>query len=68
MLRRGFSSFDRSERRRLLDSLRQPMQPAHEGANGQPALIVPASDAPGFEAALPLLLTILGLDQKEPAT
>jgi hypothetical protein len=68
MLRRAFSSYDRSERRRLLDSLRQPIQPAHEGANGQPALAVPASGAPGFEAALPLLLTILGLDQKEPAT
>jgi Family of unknown function (DUF5682) len=67
MLRRAFSSFDRSERRRLLDSLRQPMQPVQD-VNGQSALVGPASDTPGFEAALPLLLTILGLARKEPAT
>jgi hypothetical protein len=68
MLRRAFASFDRSERRRLLDSLRQPV-PASAGANGQFAVAPSAAlDAPGFEAALPLLLTILGLDAEKQAT
>ena len=68
MLRRAFASFDRSERRRLLDSLRQPV-PASAGANGQLAAARSAAlDTPGFEAALPLLLTILGLDAEKQAT
>lgn len=70
MLRRAFSGFDRSERRRLLDSLRQPVRTATPGGNGEPLL--PAqpqavADAPGFAAALPLLLTILGLDTRKEA-
>jgi Family of unknown function (DUF5682) len=65
MLRRAFASIDRVERRRLLDTLRRPMQKAAH-ADGQPA---PDADpaAPGFAAALPLLLTILGIDQAEAA-
>jgi hypothetical protein len=62
MLRRAFASFDRSERRRLLDSLHTPVRLAVPGGNGQQLLPEPSSQAPGFEAALPLLLTILGLD------
>jgi hypothetical protein len=66
-LRRAFASFDRSERRRLLDGLRQPARLAGDSGPGEPA---PAAapgeaDAPGFAAALPLLLTILGLDKTE---
>jgi hypothetical protein len=62
MLRRAFSSCDAGERRRLLDMVRQPalaapMQPRASGAAD--------TDAPGFAAALPLLLTILGLDGRE---
>jgi Family of unknown function (DUF5682) len=70
MLRRAFASFDRSERRRLLESLRQPLHGATgQGGNGQLAASVPAaSDAPGFEAAMPLLLTILGLDTEQRET
>jgi hypothetical protein len=64
MLRRAFAGFDRSERRRLLDSLRQPARVAGPGGSGEPPLTAapaPANAPPGFEAALPLLLTILGL-------
>jgi hypothetical protein len=68
MLRRAFASFDRSERRRLLDSLKQPARMARPGGNGQPALAEAPSDAPGFDAALPLLLTILGLGAGKEAT
>jgi len=70
MLRRAFASFDRSERRRLLDSLRHPVHGATgQGGIGQLAVTVSAaSDAPGFEAAMPLLLTILGLDTEKRAT
>jgi hypothetical protein len=62
MLRRAFSTCDAGERRRLLDMVRQPASaaPAQSGAAG--SLDV---DVPGFAAALPLLLTILGLDGKE---
>ena len=64
MLRRVFSSIDRSERRHLLERLRRPLS----GETAQSA----AADggetvAPGFAAAMPLLLTILGLDDKERA-
>jgi hypothetical protein len=62
MLRRALAGFDRSERRRLLDSLCAPVRMAAPGGNGQPLLPEAASQAPGFEAALPLLLTILGLN------
>jgi hypothetical protein len=66
MLRRAFSGFDRSERRRLLDGLRQPMPTVAQSDVGQPATAASSqSDAPGFEAALPLLLTILGVEVRE---
>jgi hypothetical protein len=70
MLRRAFSGFDRSERRRLLDSLRAPMRTATAtpGGNGEPLLPAPpqaVADAPGFTAALPLLLAILGLEPRK---
>jgi hypothetical protein len=69
MLRRAFSGLDRSERRRLFDSLRQPSPAAARAiADGGPAPVEAPSAASGFEAALPLLLTILGLDAKEKAT
>ncbi len=57
MLRRAFSSCDAGERRRLLDMVRQPVSaaPVRPGASGGAD-----ADAPGFAAALPLLLTILG--------
>jgi hypothetical protein len=64
VLRRAFSSFDLSERRRLLDELAKTPPPAaaiETPVPGSPAL-QPETDAPGFAAALPLLLTILGAD------
>jgi hypothetical protein len=66
MLRRAFSSFDRSERRRLLDEIAKlrtvaPLSPgAPEPAGEAPAALGNKGAAPGFAAALPLLLTILG--------
>jgi hypothetical protein len=62
MLRRVFSSIDRSERRHLLERLRRPLSSEAGQANA-------AHDAaaPGFAAALPLLLTILGLDKERAA-
>ena len=65
MLRRAFSSIDRVERRRLLDMLRRPPTSAGVRPDGEST---PASEpaSPGFEAALPLLLTILGIDRGEP--
>jgi len=66
MLRRVFSSFDRSERRRLLDEIAK-LRSASSICPGLPdpvgaALAGPEGkgSAPGFAAALPLLLTILG--------
>jgi hypothetical protein len=61
VLRRAFSTFDRSERRRLLDELARM---AEAGPAAAPAALAlqPETDAPGFAAALPLLLTILGMD------
>jgi hypothetical protein len=62
MLRRAFSSCDAGERRRLLDMVRQPAS----AVTVLPGASVGADAvAPGFAAALPLLLTILGLDGKE---
>ena len=58
VLRRAFATFDRSERRRLLDEL------ARVSAAPAPASpLQPETDTPGFAAALPLLMTILGGDQ-----
>jgi hypothetical protein len=58
VLRRAFATFDRSERRRLLDEL------ARVSAAPAPASpLQPETDTPGFAAALPLLMTILGADQ-----
>src|SRR5262245_6556198 len=69
MLRRAFSGFDRSERRRLLDSLRQPKPAAVQGDMGRPALAASVQlGTAAFEAALPLLLAILGVGEKEQAT
>jgi hypothetical protein len=67
MLRRAFASIDRAERRRLLDALRLPMQIAAAAGDGPPVSAAPPEEqgAPGFEAALPLLLTILGIDAGE---
>jgi hypothetical protein len=62
MLRRVFSSIDRSERRHLLDRLRQPLS-----GEAAPAHAASEAVAPGFAAALPLLLTILGLDKERAA-
>lgn len=55
MLRRAFSTLDASERRRLLDEVAKvrPVSPKPVGDADSGA-------APGFAAALPLLLTILG--------
>jgi hypothetical protein len=64
MLRRAFSSIDRVERRRLLDMLRRPMASAGASPDGEPASTSEPT-SPGFEAALPLLLTILGIDRGE---
>ncbi|WP_257170196.1 DUF5682 family protein [Bradyrhizobium sp. SRS-191] len=66
VMRRAFSSFDRNERRRLLDELarQRPLAVATmtEAAPLQPLTPLPAGTA-DFEAALPLLLTILGADR-----
>jgi hypothetical protein len=58
MLRRAFGSFDATERRRLL------LQVDHGPVRAQAAAPRQAADLPGFEKALPLLLTILGLDEE----
>lgn len=66
MLRRAFSSTDRSERRRLLDEIGKlrTMAPSAPGTPEPAGSAVAGVDAkgvaPGFAAALPLLLTILG--------
>ncbi len=59
MLRRAFGAIDRAERRRLLDAARA----AGAGA-AMPAMVVAGEAESGFAAALPLLLTILGLDRE----
>jgi Family of unknown function (DUF5682) len=60
MLCRAFSEIDRVERRRLLDLLGKPLKAAGSGAAAQDG-----TGAPAFEAALPLLLSILGIEQNE---
>jgi hypothetical protein len=66
MLRRAFASIDKTERRRLLDALRRPIPLAATGHNEEPAgPPVTEPSFPGYAAALPLLLTILGIDQTE---
>ena len=63
VLRRTFSSFDRTQRRRLLDKVNQP---ARRGAKASYEAEANAADgAPGFASALPLLLTILGVKLRE---
>jgi hypothetical protein len=62
MLRRVFSTIDRAERRHLLDRLKRPL--SAEAAQASEAA---DAAAPGFAAALPLLLTILGLDRERAA-
>lgn len=59
MLRRAFGAIDRGERRRMLDLARRP---ADDGPAAARPPTSAAAEAPGFAAALPLLLTILGLD------
>lgn len=70
VLRRGFSSFDRAERRRLLDEF------AKVQATGTAPAAAPSmerdstdasSDAPAFADALPLLMTILGVGPRSEA-
>src|SRR5262249_21955623 len=65
-LRRAFATFDRSERRRLLDELAKAPLPAAPVAIAAPAPGSPApqpkTGAPGFAVALPLLLAILGAE------
>ena len=59
MLRRAFASFGASERKRLLAEVGKPRAAAAQPAEAGD------SDAPGFAAALPLLLTILGISRHE---
>ena len=65
VLRRAFSSFDMSERRRLLDLIVKTAPPTGDGVARARGGSAPAptgvQDAPGFDQALPLLYTILGL-------
>jgi hypothetical protein len=61
----SFSTFDRNERRRLLDELAKMLPVAAPSAieRHAPRSSAPlAEEAPGFAAALPLLLTILGVE------
>ncbi len=59
-LRRAFASVDKAERRRLLEMLRQP-QIAH--VTSSRTVLEPSRAT--YEAALPLLMTILGIDTGE---
>jgi hypothetical protein len=59
MLRRAFSSFGMAGRRRLLAEVGK----ARTAVVAAPSAV--GTDAPGFEKALPLLLTILGLKRDE---
>jgi hypothetical protein len=69
VLRRAFSTFDRNERRRLLDELAKmppmtaPLVVEQQASCSSAPL---AEEAPGFSAALPLLLTILGAESVSP--
>jgi hypothetical protein len=62
MLRRVFSSIDAAERRHLLERLKRPLS-----ADAAAPSAAEDAVAPGFAAALPLLLTILGLDKERAA-
>lgn len=67
MLRRAFSNCDLLERRRLLDAI---MRGKRSGAAADASATAPDGSAAGgeaFAAALPLLLTILGLNNEEKA-
>lgn len=57
MLRRAFAAFGATERRRLLQRVGQGRPVAAQADTSD------MPDRPGFEAALPLLLTILGIDR-----
>lgn len=63
MLRRAFSALDRAERRRLLDELGRAPVNATSGGTSEGAAA--SASAPGFAAALPLLLEILGIAGSE---
>jgi hypothetical protein len=63
MLRRVFSGIDRAERRHLLDRLKRPLSAEMARADAAADNNTP----PGFAAALPMLLTILGLDKERAA-
>lgn len=60
VLRRAFASFDRAERRRLLDEIAATPEGTAPAPVAAPAGGDGDDDAPGYAAALPLLLTILG--------
>lgn len=60
VLRRCFGNFDRSERRRLFDEIMKSRTGIGPTATAPLPAKPDTSDAPGFAAALPLLLTILG--------
>jgi hypothetical protein len=60
MLRRAFSSFGGAERRRLLAEVGKGRV-----RRAAPASTAPAAESPGFQKALPLLLTILGIKSHE---
>lgn len=67
VLRRGFASFDMSERRRLLDLIvKSTLLPAGAAPDSTDAVaqadnVLSGDEAPGFGEALPLLYRILGL-------
>jgi Family of unknown function (DUF5682) len=65
MLVRSFSTIDRIERRRVLDLIKT--QATNVGDTSSVESGSENGDAPGFAAALPLLLTILGLKSHEAA-
>jgi hypothetical protein len=67
VLRRAFSTFDRNERRRLLDELaKMPTAPLVVEQRASRSSAALTEEAPGFAAALPLLLTILGAESISP--
>ncbi len=67
MLRRAFTSLDASERRRLLDEVVKEPVVRRESDGSTTHSADAGALAPGFVAALPLLLTILGLDREKPS-
>jgi hypothetical protein len=60
MLRRAFSSFGATERRRLLLEVGK----AGRGEHPAPSVGVATTESEGFRKALPLLLTILGIERR----